>query len=260
MRWLERLENRLHWLAIPGLLKWIALGSVIVFAWLWINPQAGVALALDRSAVLGGEFWRLFTFIFDPSFCCGFTPLGAVMLFFHVWIAFLVSDSLEELWGPTRLTLFILVTWIALAASLWILGITFPGAGYFLDVVMFCTFATFFPRYPLIFGIPVMIFAWVSLAHVVSQVLWFPPMFLVIAATFLAYAIWVLPEFIQRRRSLAEAGARRRRFQEKSTPEDDAFHRCNECGRTEVSDPELDFRTMHDGTEYCVDHLPGDVT
>jgi hypothetical protein len=28
------------------------------------------------------------------------------------------------------------------------------------------------------------------------------------------------------------------------------------CGRTEISDPELDFRMAADGEEYCEDHLP----
>ena len=35
-----------------------------------------------------------------------------------------------------------------------------------------------------------------------------------------------------------------------------AFHRCTGCGRTEQSDPHLDFRVAEDGEEYCLDHLP----
>jgi len=35
------------------------------------------------------------------------------------------------------------------------------------------------------------------------------------------------------------------------------MHCCNLCGRTEASDPDLDFRVTADGEEFCTDHLPG---
>lgn len=34
------------------------------------------------------------------------------------------------------------------------------------------------------------------------------------------------------------------------------LHRCAKCDRTEVSDPDLDFRVAADGEEYCASHLP----
>ena len=39
-----------------------------------------------------------------------------------------------------------------------------------------------------------------------------------------------------------------------SSPE--SLHRCNFCGKTELTAPELDFRVSGDGEEYCHPHLP----
>ncbi|MGB8352957.1 MAG: DUF3857 domain-containing protein [Chthoniobacteraceae bacterium] len=36
----------------------------------------------------------------------------------------------------------------------------------------------------------------------------------------------------------------------------DSLHRCNFCGKTELTAPELDFRVSGDGEEYCHPHLP----
>jgi hypothetical protein len=51
------------------------------------------------------------------------------------------------------------------------------------------------------------------------------------------------------------AEARRRRFQKALEPES-TLHRCSLCGRTEVSDPDLEFRVSANGSEYCGEHLP----
>ena len=42
----------------------------------------------------------------------------------------------------------------------------------------------------------------------------------------------------------------------KGTVVEDSFHRCAHCGRTDSTDPELEFRVSGDGREYCGDHLP----
>jgi GlpG protein len=50
---------------------------------------------------------------------------------------------------------------------------------------------------------------------------------------------------------------RRREFRAAIAPVTDALHRCRTCGRTDRTNPELDFRVSSaDGEEYCADHLP----
>jgi hypothetical protein len=262
MRWLERIELRLHWLAFPGLFKWLTLLGVGMFAYQWVDPNIHQTLGFDRQAILGGEWWRLATFVFDAGLGFGFTAWGAFLLYFAVRIAFLVSDSLEQVWGTTRMTLYLLVGWIGLAAAHWVLDLPSGNAGEFLYLAAFFAFATYFPRveFLLFFILPVQvrIFAWLAFGRLIFLCSAAPPLFLLLGATCLPYVLWVLPAYIRNRKTLLESGIRRRKFQKKLLPDEAAFHRCEECGRTDKSDPDLDFRTMLDGTEYCVDHLPDD--
>ena len=51
---------------------------------------------------------------------------------------------------------------------------------------------------------------------------------------------------------------RRREFRAALAPTNEALHRCKTCSRTEITNPELEFRVSgHDGEEYCAEHLPG---
>lgn len=258
MRWLDRIENRLHWLAFPGLFKWITLLGAIVFATQLANPHVVTAVAFNREAILAGEWWRLITFVFDPGI--GFSPIGALFFVFAVMIAFLIDNSLAHVWSTTRLTLYVIACWVALAVALWFLPAQADGAGRYLYLSMFFAFATYFPRHQfLMFAIiPVQVkyLAWLALGGLVLSAFQFPPAFLLLLAVTLPYALWVLPEVVINRKHLATAAVKRRDFKARQMPAHEAFHRCETCGRTDISHPNLEFRTMEDGTEFCTEHLP----
>ena len=38
------------------------------------------------------------------------------------------------------------------------------------------------------------------------------------------------------------------------------INRCQVCGQTEITGPELEFRVARDGHEYCTGHLPKPTT
>jgi len=259
MRWLDRLEDRLHWLAFPGFFKYLALTGVVVTVAYWLNPGIEGALRFDRDLILKGEVWRLFGFALAPTGLFGFGGLGVLFLYFATMIAFLVSDSLEDAWGATRTTLYLGTTILGLVVGQFILGVSLPSTGFYLYNAMFLAFATHFPTYEfrlfLVLPVQVRWLAWLSLALMVYSVISEPLLIWLVFPTLLPYAIWVLPDFIKNRKGLVEAAARRRKFEATATPED-AFHRCTVCKRTEKDDDDLEFRTYADGTEYCVEHLP----
>lgn len=261
MRWLERLENRLHWIAIPGVFKFLALFGVAISVAQWISPNMATAIAFDRDKILSGEVWRLFAFAFAPL---GFFPLsafGALFLVFGTLIAFLISDSLEEAWGPTRTTLYLITTWLGLVAGQFFFGVNLPIAGLFIYLSMFFAFATHYPRYEfrlfLILPVQVRWIAWLTFAMTFFSMMNAAALLGVFAASLFPYALWVLPPFIRDHKSLARAAIRRQKFQARSLDgTDEAFHRCEVCQRTDIDDPDLEFRTCLDGTEYCTEHLP----
>jgi hypothetical protein len=73
---------------------------------------------------------------------------------------------------------------------------------------------------------------------------------------FLPYALFAAPIAWRQWRHGARVSARRSVYHEKSMPKGESFHQCKVCGRTDVSDPTLEFRIAGDDEEYCVDHLP----
>lgn len=259
MRWLDCLEDRLHWLGFPGFFKYLALTGVVVTASFWLNPGIEEALRFDRDLILKGEVWRLFGFALAPMGLFGFGAFGILFLYFATMIAFLVNDSLEEVWGPTRTTLYLLATIFGLVGGQFMLGQSLPSTGFHLYNAMFLAFATYFPSYEfrllLILPVQVRWLAWLSLGLMVFSVISQPLMIWLVFPTLLPYAIWVLPGFVKNRKSLAEATVRRRKFEAASAP-DEAFHRCAVCNCTERDGDHFEFRTYPDGTEYCTECLP----
>jgi hypothetical protein len=86
---------------------------------------------------------------------------------------------------------------------------------------------------------------------------------LVVAATlgaaFLNYLLFFHTELrshlgILKKGVVGFSGAPKRITAASSTVE--TLHRCDACGRTEVSHPDIDFRVTADGREFCREHLP----
>jgi hypothetical protein len=80
------------------------------------------------------------------------------------------------------------------------------------------------------------------------------PAKMAMAASLANYLLFFLPGFLREARTRHTDAARLRKFR---PAEESTVHRCAKCGRTEASDPELDFRVSADGEEYCAEHLPG---
>lgn len=260
MRWLEAIESRLEFLAFPGLFKWLTMIGVVVFACQWANPTLPETLAFDRGKILQGEVWRLVSFAFTPAGSFPFSAFGALILVFATMISFLISDSLEGEWGPTRVTLYLLTAFIGLIVGQFLLGSSQLPAGRYLYTSMFLAFATCFPRYEfrlfLILPVQVRWLGWLAFAGMILSVVLSPAMLFVVIPALIPYAIWVLPNYVQAKKSVVENAGRKREFSRKSAPEREEFNRCVVCGKTDLSDPDLTFRTLADGSEYCLKHLP----
>ena len=67
MTWLDKLERRIGFLAVPGLLRYVGFLTALVFVLEKVNPGYLRLLDLDPVAVMHGEVWRLITYIFIPQ-------------------------------------------------------------------------------------------------------------------------------------------------------------------------------------------------
>ncbi len=253
MGFLDKLERRIGFIAIPGLIRAIVTLSVLVFILCYLNKGFDSYLALDIGRIRAGEVWRLITYIFVPQMS---HPLLVLMA---VWFLWYIGGKLEEAWGPFRLTLYFLVGMFGTTAAALVSGSQFSNQMLFTTI--FFAFAHFYPEdvIYLFFILPVKIkwLAWIYAALLLLAFVTQTNSYrLALIAALSNYLIFFGPEAIQRFRQRKEVAARRQRFEIQSRSDDEPLHKCATCGATELSDPSLEFRVSRDGEEYCLAHLP----
>ncbi len=159
--WLYRMEYKYGRKAIPNLIQTIVIGMALVFVADLLNPTVNLSawLTLDRAAILRGQVWRLFTFLFLPPNTSLFFIF--LSLYFYYWI----GGSLESTWGSFKFNIYYLCG--ALGAIIACL-ITGYGDNYFLNMSLFFAFAALYPdmQVMLFFVIPIKIkwLAWLDAA------------------------------------------------------------------------------------------------
>ena len=155
-RLLAKLERRFGAFAIPNLAYVVFGGMGLVFLLSFVRPQFEEYLALDWSAVLHGQVWRLITFIFIPARgggpLFGDSPIWTIFIIYMFWM---VTTNLESHWGTFKLNVFYFVG--MLGTILAGLVTRAPLDGTWLNMSLFLAFATVFPdeQFLLFFIIPV---------------------------------------------------------------------------------------------------------
>lgn len=256
MTFLDKLERRLGFLAIPGLIRIVVAFNALVFLLVRLNPQFQSVLALDPARIMHGEVWRLVTYIFIPQ---TFSPWFILLVLWFLWF---IGEGLERAWGAFRLTLYFFVGMIGTTVAAFFFGSNFSNST--LTATLFFAFARFYPDEViyLFFILPLKVkwIAWImagflAFGFVVSTNAYR----MALLAALSNYLIFFGPGFIKQVRQRQQVTGRRQRFEESSGDEAEPLHRCAVCGATERSDPDLEFRVASDGQEYCMAHLPSAV-
>jgi membrane associated rhomboid family serine protease len=253
MTWLDKLERRLGFLAIPGLIRIIIGFTVLVYLLVYLNRGFESFLTLEPARIMEGEIWRLVTYIFVPQ---TFSPLWLLLALWFLWF---IGEGLERAWGPFRLTLYFVVGMTGTTIAAFFFGSNFSNG--MLITSLFFAFARFYPDEVIyiLFILPVKI-KWLAWAFAAFLLLGFAvnsnSYRAALIAAFANYFIFFGPEIVREARHRTEVSTRRRRFEAHSRSADDALHRCAVCGATELTHPNLDFRVARDGEEYCMAHLP----
>lgn len=164
-QWLDRFCYKHPRLSIPGLMRYIVIGNVLVFLLDLFStggyPIATSLLSFSSDAILQGQIWRIITFVFVPATSRNIF-LFAITLYFYYFI----GNALEREWGSNKFTIFyffgillnILVGFLVGTASM-----------YYVNMSMFFAFATLYPnlQFLLFFIIPVKAkwLAWIDAAY-----------------------------------------------------------------------------------------------
>ena len=157
MRWIDKLDRRFGRFAIHDLMMAVVIGQAVVFLADFFLPGLGIwsSLALNMSAVLQGEIWRVITIIFVPS---SSTPLS---LLFTLYLLWLIGHTLEQSWGDFRFNVYY---FLGVIGAILAAAITGWGTTYYLNLSLFFAFAMLYPDMPLLlfFIIPIKV-KWLAL-------------------------------------------------------------------------------------------------
>lgn len=257
MALLDRLEKRLGRFAVPNLTLIIVAGQVIVYSLSLSQPALPGMLALVPRLVLGGEAWRLVTFLFAPPGC------NLVCLFFAWYLFFLMGAALEHHWGTFRYNIFLLIGWTA-TAGVSFLSPEVPASPVFLGTSVFLAFAYLYPEFSLLlfFLIPVKVrwlalLTWIGLCLELVLGAW-PDRALVLAAVGNFLLFFGRDIFLGVRAGHRSMATQIRRITEEKKP----VHVCAQCGVTDRTNPEMEFRyctTCKPAACYCMNHIGGHV-
>ena len=253
------LEPRFRWIAFPGLIRGIGIIHFFVFILLVFSPDTLPSFLFDKGLITKGEPWRVVSFIaLPPILPAGNFLLSTILMYFVLRITFLISDALEEAWGAFRTSLYVYaILGCMIMANFWV-GPLFPGqGGLFLYEVLFLAFATLFPRieFRLFLILPVRVGTLALLLGGITLISCFQSKSTLVAThillTFAPYLFWAVPCFFRWYITRGRTAARRKSFQQQSLPEGESFHRCEECGATDSSHPDRDFRVIEGDRERC---------
>lgn len=258
MKWIDRLERSLGHLAIPNLIRIIAIFNALVFVLYKLNPGFLGMLTLDPAAVLRGEVWRVATYILIPSVGGPVVDwLFAALYIYYIWW---IGDGLEAAMGSFRVNLFYFLGMLGTTIAAFFSEST-NFATSMLNSSLFFAFARFYPEQViyLMALVPVKVkwMAWVSAVFILLAFIFGTWSYRLAAIAALAnFFLFFGKEIFGEAAHRHEVETRRRRFATAQLPEDHALHRCAVCGRTEQVAPDLEFRVARDGHEYCTEHLP----
>lgn len=282
MRLVERFAYKHPRFGIPHLIRYLVGGNVLV----WIlcvllrNTTLLNYLVFSFDGICRGQIWRLVTFLFVPV--VGNPFLALLSFYFYYWM----GNLLEQYWGTVQFNLYILIGWFFTALFGVLMGVFGRGiysyttalamSGHYIYLSMFFAVATLFPNMEvLLFMILPVKMKWLALVDLglfvydmVNGAFIFPVNMLP-AVAMLNYLVFFAAElWNQRPRKPSDTvvnfrreTARIRREEERTRREqkDQLYHhKCSVCGRTDVSNPELEFRYCSRCAGYhcfCQEHI-----
>ena len=253
---------------IPNLMLYIVLGTAVVYVMSQMSGNYFLynLLVFNRSLILQGQIWRLITY--PLTYNISNLLLMAVSLFCY----YSLGRVMEQVWGTLRFNLFYFTGVVMM--DIWCMIFGGQASVTYLNLSLFLGFATMYPdsQFLLFFIIPVKawLFALIDLGIVLMDLITLPfpyNFFSVISLAnyFLFFGKDVLnlvPRSCQARFKGRGRGKPQPKVihfdgeKVKKTP--DYTHRCTVCGRTDVTNPEMEFRycsRCHGYYCYCQEHI-----
>ena len=281
MDFLDKLERKFGNFSIPNLMLYIMIGQGCVLLCSMLLPGFDYLniLAFNPYLIARGQIWRLISYIFIPTSTNLFFFLFAILLYTYL------GRTLEHAWGTFKLNIYYLSGMIFNILGLFIIQKVFYNhpaitqqfyylsslrITYYLNLSLFLAFAVLFPdmEFQLYFVIPIKV-KYLALFDVALIVLDFISGKMVSRVLIILSLLNFLIFFGARLRGKGHLTKTQKNFRayqngassrtlKQGPPIKVAFHKCTVCGKTELTDPDMEFRycsKCNGNYEYCMDHL-----
>lgn len=277
MNFLNKMERKIGKYAIPNLMIYLIAAYCIGFVIYTVNPNFMLMLTLSPYHILHGQVWRLITWILMPTDTRVFSLLIMALLYYQL------GSALERSWGTFRFNVYIFGGMLFTVIGAFILyGIyaasgtgnletislisSLPFTTNYINLTIFLAFAVMYPEMQILlfFIIPVKM-KWMAVVYAVliaiNLILTSWGGRIAIIMSILNFLIFFLSTRNYRRVSPKEIHRKQVFKAQMREPRKGSMvtkHKCAVCGRTELDDPNLEFRfcSKCDGNyEYCQDHL-----
>ena len=256
---------------IPNLMLVIAIGNLAVYMLSRIDPSNIVYsyLCFSRSAILRGQVWRLFSYIF--TYLNDVRGAGLLLAAVSLFCYYQFGKILESYWGTFRFNLYYLTGLVLTDLAAMLLGAGADATA--LNLSLFLAVATIAPeaKVLLFFFIPVKIkwmaildacyFAYIIFFCAVSRYWIGVVLPLVALLNFFVFFAPELGRFAKREQTRTKQAAHFHNAVRQTQREQQSQgyrHKCAVCGRTDVTNPELQFRYCSKCAGYhcfCSDHI-----
>lgn len=268
---------------IPNLMMYIVLGTLVVYVMSMLDRSNTLyaLLTFDRQKILQGQVWRLVTYPLTYH-SNNILLMGIAMLCY-----FSLGRAIEHIWGTFRFNLFYLSGVFMMDVFCMLTGM--PATVDYLNLSLLLSYATLFPNSQFLMFYIIPIKAWVLALFNLGLIFYdvirltmygFFPLSLYpiisLANYFLFFGKDIMNVFplswranasrlFRRGAKRPTAGAKPIPFPkagsyqaETATVKAPYTHRCTVCGKTDLTNPELEFRYCSRCKGYfcyCQDHI-----
>ena len=277
MNFLNKMERKIGKYAIPNLMIYLIAAYCIGFVIYTVNPNFMLMLTLSPYHILHGQVWRLITWILMPTDTRVFSLLIMALLYYQL------GSALERSWGTFRFNVYIFGGMLFTVIGAFILYGIYAAAGTgsletislissltfttnYIKLTIFLAIAVMYPEMQILlfFIIPVKM-KWMAVVYAVliaiNLILTSWGGRIAIIMSILNFLIFFLSTRNYRRVSPKEIHRKQVFKAQMREPRRGSMvtkHKCAVCGRTELDDPNLEFRfcsKCNGNYEYCQDHL-----
>lgn len=268
-KWMNKMERKYGRYAVTNLTVYLLICYGVGYCVKFIVPQLLMYFTLEPGLILRGQVWRLISWVIIPP------TDNIIFVIFMMLLYYSLGTSLEQLWGAFRYNVYIFSGMIFTVIGAFIvyfmtgklIGFGPLFSTYYINMSIFLAYACIMPNLQLwLYGILPIRIKWLAILDVVllisDAVTGGMIIRVIIIASLLNFLIFFFmnknmdpykPSQIHRRKQF-----QRQVSEPKPKYEGGAKHKCAVCGRTELDDPNLEFRycsKCNGNYEYCQDHL-----